>query len=162
MQNYILIAPKFNAACYCDKVRPLPPPESYPTLREAAERIFTLCEEVAKQCFLPRMIAVSGTEAIRVRVRLFDEAIMDEGDPDADGPSATVEEIIEAFNTHPSVPINAEVYFWESLWEQISLQLQGLKEIEEYLQTPDLVEIRQMLAQMGATATDGTGIHIVP
>lgn len=155
--NYLIVAPQgLPWAARCDRlheyeVQP-PPPEAYDTLDQAIERIPVLFNEIAKQTFHPRMPIPPGS--VSVVVTLLDDVLAGKVKP------ATKARIKREFKKHPSVPIVGQVQFWESEWAQITCLLQGVKEIEQYLQGPEAQELRQVVQSIGATAITVSGIEV--
>jgi len=160
--NYCIVAPQgLPWACRCDELTiensgSEPPPESYPTIDEAIDRLQVLFEEVAKKTFHPRLLAQLPPEAITVKVVLFDSILAGVQNPKP----VTKKRIIKEFKQHPSVPIVGIVKFWESDHAHISCLLQGQKEIQAWLQSPEAQEISGVVKSIGAEAITVSGIHV--
>lgn len=158
---YCIIAPGFPWAVRCDKMEGPPlPPESYPTLEETVDRLPILFLEVAKRCFPAMMPLPAGS--LRVAIVTFDEALSGNFDYD-DHTQAGLnkDQIIAEFqNANGSLPLVGLIYFWETLWDQISCFVQGTQEIQQYLQSPDGQELSQVAQSLGAVLQTGNGIVV--
>ena len=141
MNEYTLIAPNWYAACYCEKVRPLPPPESFPTLREAVERVFTLVQEVAELA----CNNLNGDIKVVTTFLLKKEPL-------------TVDKIIEKFKD--SLAITAVVFVSDKYFTHIALLLQGKNELEQLAAAQEMQELKSSLKAMNASCTTLNGIKV--
>jgi hypothetical protein len=159
--NYSLIySPAKAVGCekLFDYAALTPPPESYPTLEEAIDRVFVLFNDISKLCFPPQMPLQPGS--LVVKVVTLDYLL----DVDCEDPNNVVsfskEDIINSFNESPSVRLVGVIYFWNGYWGTMNTTLQGARELQQYMQTPDMQELRSICQTLGATSVTGNGIVV--
>ncbi len=159
MNNYRIVAPHgFPHSCWCEssylEQNDLPPPESFPTLEAAIERIPKLFAEVAPLAFPKGLQIPEGSVTVQT---LFYYDMLDE-----EFTSADAGQITDRFRQHPSVDMAGLVRFWNTDHAVIHCLLQGDAEIKAYLESPEGREAAELAESIGATAIKVGGIHVRP
>lgn len=164
MNNFWIVAPQnLPWACRSDRLsanmdlppNSEPPPESYATLEEAIDRLQGLFEEVARKTFDPELLEMLPPEAISVYIVLADSVLAG----NYSKPTSKAK-IIREFKKHPSVPIAGIVHFWKTEWEIITCVIQGKKEIDVWLESPEAKEISGVVKSLNADAIVASGIYV--